>query len=62
MLNAKDSESLSKAAQCSNLLVRDIRELVSADNPLLGEIAMELLNNAVAIEQKLQRLLVVTKP
>lgn len=61
MLNQKDAEILNKAAQCANLLGQDLKEMVSATNPLLGDIALDLLKEAVAIEQRLQRLMVVTK-
>lgn len=62
MLSQNDSENLNKAVQCANLLAQDLKAIVSADNPLLGEIALGLLSEAAAIEQKLQRLLVITKP
>lgn len=61
MLNASDQESLIKASQGANLFVQDLRQLVKADNPLLAELAMEVLQQAVLLEQKLNRLVSVTK-
>jgi len=60
MLNAKDQESLIKSKQCANLLVQDLRELVSADNLLLGEVAIEILQQSILLEQKLNRLVTAT--
>ena len=51
MLNANDKETLVKSSQTANLLVQDLRDLVKAANPLLAEIAMEILQQAVQIEQ-----------
>ena len=50
MLNANDKENLVKSSQTANLLVQDLRDLVKAANPLLAEIAMEILQQAVQIE------------
>ncbi len=61
MLSKSDEENLVKAAQCANLLSQDLKELTKTSNPLLGEIVLSLLAEAVAIEQKLQRLVTVTK-
>lgn len=60
MLNASDQENLIKSSQCANLLVQDLRELVKSDNPLLGEIAIEILQQTVLLEQKLNRLVTAT--
>ena len=61
ILNAKDTENLTKAAQCAVLLSDDLRELISADNPLLAEFAMDLIADAVEIEKKLRRLQAITE-
>lgn len=61
MLNASDQENLIKTSQGANLFVQDLRQLVKADNPLLAELAMEVLQQAVLLEQKLNRLVLVTK-
>jgi hypothetical protein len=62
MLNANDKENLVKSSQTANLLVQDLRDLVKAANPLLAEIAMEILQQAVQIEQRLNRIDSITSP
>ena len=62
MLNANDKENLVKSRQTANLLVQDLRELVKAANPLLAEIAIEILQQAVQIEQRLNRIDSITNP
>lgn len=62
MLNANDKENLVKSSQTANLLVQDLRELVKAANPLLAEIAIEILQQAVQIEQRLNRIDSITSP
>lgn len=62
MLNANDKENLVKSSQTANLLVQDLRGLVKAANPLLAEIAIEILQQAVQIEQRLNRIDSITNP
>ncbi|MDA3878178.1 MAG: hypothetical protein PF483_13975 [Halothiobacillus sp.] len=62
MLNAYDQENLVKSSQTANLLVQDLRDLVKAANPLLAEIAIEILQQAVQIEQRLNRIDSITRP
>ncbi|MBU2752291.1 hypothetical protein HER14_15440 [Acidithiobacillus thiooxidans] len=62
MLNANDKENLVKSSQTANLLVQDLRDLVKAANPLLAEIAIEILQQAVQIEQRLNRIDSITSP
>lgn len=62
MLNATDKENLVKAGQAANLLVQDLCNLVKASNPLLTEIAIEILQQAVQIEQRLNRIDSITSP
>ena len=62
MLNASDKENLVKSSQAANLLVQDLRDLVKAANPLLAEIAIEILQQAVQIEQRLNRIDSITSP
>jgi hypothetical protein len=62
MLNANDKENLVKSSQTANLLVQDLRGLVKAANPLLVEIAIEILQQAVQIEQRLNRIDSITNP
>jgi len=62
VLNANDKENLVKSSQTANLLVQDLRDLVKAANPLLAEIAIEILQQAVQIEQRLNRIDSITSP
>ena len=62
MLNANDKENLVKSSQTTNLLVQDLRDLVKAANPLLAEIAIKILQQAVQIEQRLNRIDSITSP
>lgn len=62
MLNANDKEKLVKSSQTANLLVQDLRDLVKAANPLLAEFAIEILQQAVQIEQRLNRIDSITNP
>ena len=62
MLNANDKENLVKSSQTANLLVQDLRDQVKAANPLLAEIAIEILQQAVQIEQRLNRIDSITSP
>lgn len=61
MLNAYDQENLVKSSQTANLLVQDLRDLVKSDNPLLTEIAIEILQQVVQIEQRLKRIESITR-
>ncbi len=61
MLNANDKENLVKSSQTANLLVQDLRDLVKAANPLLSEIALEILQQAVQVEQRLSRIDSITR-
>lgn len=56
MLNEKDQENLTKAAQTAELLGQDLRELVKSENPLLADIALELLESSSAIEHRIKRI------
>jgi hypothetical protein len=62
MLNSNDREDLVKSSQTANLLVQDLRDLVKAANPLLAEIAIEILQQAVQIEQRLNRIDSIASP
>ena len=62
MLNANDKENLINSSQTANILVQDLRDLVKAANPLLAEIAIEILQQAVQIEQRLNRIDSITSP
>lgn len=61
MLTAQDRERLVKANQGANLLIQDLQELVKAGDPLLADIALELLAPAVQLAQRLSRIEVSTR-
>lgn len=56
MLNVHDQEQLTKAAHSASFLVQELRELVDTANPLLADIAIEVLQQAVQLELRLSRL------
>ena len=56
MLKASDQEKVVKSSQTANLLVQDLRELVKAANPLLADIGLDVLEQAVKVENRLKRL------
>jgi len=56
MLNDNDQERVAKSAQTANLLVQDLREMMKADDPLLADIALEILQQAVQVENRLKRI------
>jgi len=62
MLNANDKQNLRYCSENASLLVEDLRDLVKAANPLLAEIAIEILQQAVQIEQRLSRIDSITNP
>ena len=62
MPNAHDRENVVKSSQAANLLVQDLRELAKASNPLLAEVALEVLQQAVQLEQRLKRIESATRP
>jgi hypothetical protein len=56
MLNAKDREAVAKSAQTANLLVQDLQEMVKSDDPLLSDVALDILQQAVQVENRLKRI------
>ncbi len=56
MSTEKDKELISKAADTADLLSRDLQDMVSADDLLLGEMAAALLNDARVLNNKLERI------
>lgn len=57
MLSTKDQENLQRAQQSTSLAVSALRQLASADNTLLSEIAIDQLEVLAKIDLKMQRLL-----
>lgn len=62
MVSEDDIENITKAFQGSSLLVEDLKALAQSRNPLLAELSVDLLKNAVEIEQKLKRIEVICQP
>jgi len=60
MINAQDKENLIKSSQTANLLVQDLRYLLKSDNLLLSDFAIEILQQAAQIEQRLSRIKLLT--
>ncbi len=61
MINATDRKRIVKASQTANLLVSDLRALVNSPNPLLADIALEVLQKVVEVETKLKRIEGITQ-
>lgn len=61
MFSDNDKRNVEMTSQAANLLVQNIQGLVKSTNPLLADIALELLQQAVLIEQRLQRVNVITR-
>lgn len=62
MLSSQDQEKVIKSSQSANLLIQDLREMVKSTDPLLAEMALEILQQSVQIEQRLKRLESITCP
>ena len=60
-MDAYDLESVAKACQAAELLVQGLRDLVKATNPLLAEMAMEILEQAVQTKQRLNRIELIVR-
>ena len=61
MFSDNDKRNVEMTSQAANLLVQNIQGLVKSNNPLLAEIVLEILQQAVLIEQRLQRVNVITR-
>jgi len=62
MLNIYDQENVVKSSRTANLLVQELRALVKSAKPLLADIVLEILQQAVQIEQRLNRIMSITRP
>lgn len=51
-----DKRNVEKVSQTATLLVQDIQGLVQSANPLLSDIAIEILQQAVQLEQRLRQI------
>ena len=61
MLSVPDRGKLMQSSEAAGVLVKNLRVLVSADNPLLGEFAMEVLQEVVKLDQKIKRIETITR-
>jgi hypothetical protein len=52
----KDIENVIKASQTANLLFSDLRDIVSSENMLLSDMAVEMIEVVSKVEKKLERL------
>lgn len=62
MLSDIDLEKLNAAQQAIDLAQQSMAELYKAEDQLLAEHALELLEPLAKMNKKLQRMLTVTKP
>lgn len=60
-MNTQDHEKVVKSTQTANLLVQDLRELVSSDDELLADVALEILEQVVQVERRLKRIESIAK-
>ena len=61
MLNDKDQENLANANYAAKLLVQNLNSIIQSTNPLLADTALEILQQATQIEQRLNRIGATTK-
>lgn len=61
MLTVNDREKITTCSHAASGLVAALRELVVADDLILGDVAVELLQQAASIELRVKRLEDITK-
>jgi hypothetical protein len=60
MYSENDKRNVEMTSQIASLLVQNLQALVNSNEPLLGDIALEVLQQAVNIEQRLTRVALIT--
>lgn len=60
-VSTRDAEAITKAHQGASLLADDLKQLAQSENPLLAELAVQLLRDAMDLEQRLNRLSVISE-
>ena len=55
-MTCQDREKLVKASHVAKQLVQDLSALLSSENPLLADIVMDILEHAVQVELRIQRI------
>jgi dsDNA-binding SOS-regulon protein len=61
-ISKTDADAMTKAYQGASLLADDLKQLTQSENPLLAELAIQLLKDALDLEQRLKRLIVISSP
>jgi len=61
MISSIDLENITKARDGASLLVSDLQAIATAKSPLLAELGVDMLKTAVELEQKLQRLALLSQ-
>ncbi|NCB39031.1 MAG: hypothetical protein EOM80_09695 [Erysipelotrichia bacterium] len=56
MLTKQEQENLLKASHSAGFLTQELMTLTKSTNPLLADIAIEILSQAVQIKERLNRL------
>ncbi len=56
MLTLNDQENLSKSIQNAQELAQNLQKLTASNNPLLADIALELVARSIPVGQRLLRL------
>jgi hypothetical protein len=61
-VSTRDAEAITKAHQGASLLADDLKQLSQSENPLLAELAVQLIRDALDLEQRLNRLSIISNP
>lgn len=59
MLSTADQERIVRSSHSAEFLARHLQELAQSTNPLLADIALELQQQAIQIERRLNRIVSV---
>lgn len=59
-MNDRDKENLVNVVYASNLLMQNLTSLLNSSNPFLSDITSDILEDVTKIDQRLQRLLLIS--
>ena len=59
LLEHCDREAIEKAAKSAEFLVQDLQNVNRSNNPLVAEVAMDILGLAAAVNARLHRILIL---
>lgn len=59
-MNDRDKENLVNVVYSSNLLMQNLTSLLNSSNPFLSDITIDILEDVTKIDQRLQRLLLIS--